>query len=165
MTYALVRNGTIEYVGALPSVWNDGTREWDMLDPQTDLDALGWFPVVITPAPTDTPTSTWRSTIVLVGGVPTQTWYEYIWTAQELAEKQARTNELALRANPQAQIDAMLAAIAAIQAMASMTNAEINANPAAAMKAMGREFLTIARRVVRIARLQLDALESTNVGE
>jgi hypothetical protein len=72
--------------------------------------------------------------------------------------------EADLRANPQAHIDALLTAISALSEIAGRTNATINANPAAAIKDTVREVLTVARRTVRLARLQLGVLDSTDTG-
>ena len=72
------------------------------------------------------------------------------------------TNDATLRADPQAQINALVESIAALQLIVDATNATINANPAVAIKALAREQMTLTRRVVRLARLQLGALDSTD---
>lgn len=53
--YAHVQNGTITQIGALPRIWNDGTRDWDFRPvdlPVGLLASLGWHPVATTPRPT-----------------------------------------------------------------------------------------------------------------
>ena len=73
--YALVQNDAIVQHGALPQVWNDGSRDWD-LRPMTDqqLAELGWFSVVETPRPADTADTTHDYSVELLAAVPTETW-------------------------------------------------------------------------------------------
>ena len=53
--YAPIQSDAITQVGALPRIWNDGTRDWDFRPvdlPVGLLASLGWHPVATTPRPT-----------------------------------------------------------------------------------------------------------------
>lgn len=77
------------------------------------------------------------------------------------AEQTRIANEAALRTDPQTHIDALVAAVASLQAVVDTANATINANPAATLKNVAREVMTVARRTVRLARLELGVTDST----
>jgi hypothetical protein len=63
------------------------------------------------------------------------------------------------------QIIDLLASINALTDLAdTVTNAQINANPAVAIKALGREVRTTARIVARLARLVTGAFDDANTG-
>jgi hypothetical protein len=51
------------------------------------------------------------------------------------------------------EIASLFAAIDALRLLVERTNADINANPAAAIKDVAREAMTIARQTIRFARL------------
>ena len=88
--YAHVQNGTITQIGALPRIWNDGTRDWDFRPvdlPSGLLASLGWFPIALTPSPADTATDTYVEDVALDKGLPVQTWTQRPWTAEELAAR------------------------------------------------------------------------------
>ena len=62
-------------------------------------------------------------------------------------------------------VDKLVLVVEALNALTDMTNAEINANPAAVIKDLARECKTIARQANREARLTADRTESTDTGE
>ena len=139
-----------------PPRWRDTRR--DAPDRDVHLAAVGIVELDDSaPKPADTATDTHDRTIELVDDVPTVVWVQRPWTREELAEK----NKEALRSDPQVQIDALITSVVALQAILARTNADINSNPAAVIKDVTRELLTVTRRLVRLARLQLGALDST----
>ena len=100
--YALIQDNQITHVGPRPSIWWDGDRWHDLRDDDgTQATTLGWLPVVETPRPDDTTTTTTHDRAVeLVDGVPTVTWTARPWTATEQdnrAEQAARLDDLAAR--------------------------------------------------------------------
>ena len=128
-TYAhIATDGTIGQVGRLPALWFDGTRWHDWRgEPSTWATQpadWGWLPVVESPRPDDTATTTHDRDVELVAGVPTVTWTARPWTAEELAaqaEQAAReADRLAVRTildTINANIDEARAAKAAAQAV------------------------------------------------
>lgn len=176
--FAFVTDGTIQaVVGRPPEIVHHASdeypqgRAWD-LRPMTDeeaephLTAAGWYEIISTPRPADTDTHTSEVAYQFDGTVVVQGWVQREWTAEELAARQAAANEAALRADPQTHIDILLASQAAIQAdVLGLTNAQINQNPAAVLKTLAREVLTVNRRTVRLARLTLGVTDSTNTGD
>ena len=163
--YALARNDAIEYIGDLPSRWNDGKIVWDLTDPTVDKQSLGWYQVVETVKPTDTENVVHVSCIRLVEGIPTRVWAPKTLSSNEATEEKARKIEAQLRANSQAQIDVLLESISTLTKLLAKTNSDINANPAAAIKEVTRELMTVTRRTLRLARLSLNVFDSANVGE
>lgn len=98
MTYALVRSNVIEAVGGLPRAARRlDTAEWvlGLRDAPVELQqACGYFAVVDTAKPADTPTTTHDRSVELVDGTPTVVWTERPKTADELkneAREQKRT--------------------------------------------------------------------------
>lgn len=69
-----------------------------------------------------------------------------------------------LRADALAQVAVLLESVANLNALTALTNAEINANPAAAIKALARETKTVARQTIRLARIALGAYDSADTG-
>lgn len=167
MMYAQVTDATITAIsGRLPSAARRlDTREWVMGLPDAPVElqqACGWFEVLDVARPADTDTHTHDQSVELIDGTPTMVWTQRAWTPDELAANTAAANEQTLRSDPQIQIDALETALAALTAIRQRTNNEINANPAAALKDALQEVLTVTRRVIRLARLQLGALDSTS---
>ena len=100
--YAHATGTTITQIGALPSLWFDGTRwhDWRGDTPATDPAASGWLPVTDTARPADTATTTTDYSVALDNGLPVVTWTPRPWTAAELAsraEQNARLDDLATR--------------------------------------------------------------------
>jgi hypothetical protein len=163
--YALVQNDAIVEHGPLPDVWNDGTRDWD-LRPMTDpeLADLGWLPVMELPRPEDTTTTTYDYSVQLVDGKPTTVWTERSKTQGELDSDESEANTDEMTTESDLSVDKLVAVISALNAITDMTNANINANPAAVIKTLTRECKTIARQVNREARLTSGRTESTDTG-
>lgn len=95
--FALVRDDTIAQVGALPRLYHDGTRWWDLRPGQHAPEDAGWYEVQETPRPADTNTHTYESSIELIDGTPTRVWAEREWTEPELlgrAEALARLDSV-----------------------------------------------------------------------
>ena len=114
MIHALVINDAIQSVGPLPRAarrLSDGAwvtppaGEWT---PEQAADA-GYFPVTETPRPDDTITTTHVESVVLVGGVPTQTWTPRPWTADEVAAREAQASAEAKAVEDRAILDATAA--------------------------------------------------------
>jgi hypothetical protein len=163
--YALVQNNVIIQYGALPQVWNDGNRDWDlrpMSDPE--LATLGWLPVVIVPRPPNTATTTFDYSVKLISGKPTEVWTERPLTTQELADIEAASNVKQMTTESADAVDKLLVTIDNLHAITDMTNATINANPAAVIKSLTRECKTIARQVNREARMTSGKVDDTNTG-
>jgi phage-related tail protein len=72
--------------------------------------------------------------------------------------------ETSLRVDVQAAIATLLATVEALNAITAMTNATINANPAAIIKDVVREVKTCARQAIRLARLQVAAFDTGDIG-
>jgi hypothetical protein len=168
MTYALVDGDTIESEhGSLPESarrldtgdWVLGLREYGTVEQQQ---ACGYFEVVDTPRPADTATDTYVRSLELVAGIPTETWTARPWTAEELASKAQVAVETTLRSNPQTHIDVLVASLAALQTLVDTPNATINASPASYVKGVARELMAAERRLVRLFRLSLGVLDSTD---
>jgi hypothetical protein len=143
MTYALVDGDTIESEhGSLPESarrldtgdWVLGLREYGTVEQQQ---ACGYFEVVDTPRPADTATDTYVRSLELVA-------------------------EASLRSNPQTHIDVLVASLAALQTLVDTPNATINASPASYVKGVARELMAAERRLVRLFRLSLGVLDSTD---
>jgi hypothetical protein len=72
--------------------------------------------------------------------------------------------EKSLRTDVAAAIDTLLATVTALNAVTALTNAEINANPAQSIKVLTREVKTVARQLIRMARLMSGAFDSGDTG-
>ena len=105
MAYAYVDNGQIESVGALPvAARRQDTGEWVMGlrdAPVSFQQATGWFEVVDTVRPDDTPTTTHDRTVELVAGTPTVVWTERDKTQTELDAEAAQADRETKRSNYQ----------------------------------------------------------------
>lgn len=135
--------------------WEDG--QWvDFIDPDT-LAAWearhGWLPVVETPRPEDTETVKHDEAVVLVDGVPTQTWTARPWTQAELAaqaKEKAREAARVEREATSAKVKAIIADLQAekvrAQAVIDKTNASIT----------GADTKDVARAAKRIADAAID---------
>ena len=165
MNYALVQNGAIVEHGALPDVWNDGTRDWD-LRPMSDaeLAELGWLPVTTTPRPADTADTTHDYSVELVDGTPTEVWTPRPMTPDEIAAAESSANVTTITAESADAVDKLVAVVENLNAITDMTNAAINANPAAVIKDVARELKTVARQANREARMTSGRTDDTFTG-
>ena len=164
--YALVQADVIvEGPGALPDVWNDGTRDWD-LRPMTDpeLAALGWLPLVETPRPVDTADATHDYTVEVVAGQPTVVWRARSKTAEEKAADESSANTATMRTESGEAVDKLVLVVENLNAITDLTNADINANPAAIIKDVAREVKTVARQANREARMTSGRTDDTYTG-
>lgn len=98
----------IARIGAMPySARRLDTGDWVLglrdADPSLQQ-ATGWYEVVDTPRPDDTPTTTHDRSVELVAGIPTVTWTERPFTAEELDAIN----------NPPTGVDDILAAVEAL---------------------------------------------------
>jgi hypothetical protein len=73
-------------------------------------------------------------------------------------------SEAQLRADVEAAIDTLLVTVDNLNLITAMTNATINANPAAVIKDVAREVKTTARQALRLARLAVAAFDTTDTG-
>ena len=89
--------------------WEDG--QWlDFTDPNTlsEWEARhGWVPVTETPRPDDTDTVKHDGAVVLVDGVPTQTWTARPWNTAEVAERDEQAAAAAKVIEDRAILDAI----------------------------------------------------------
>ena len=98
--HALIENNVITALRVAPAggAWEDG--QWlDFTDPTILAEweeRHGWTPVTLTPRPVDTETIKHDEAVVLVDGVPTQTWMPRDLTAEEIEAANASTVSLAL---------------------------------------------------------------------
>jgi hypothetical protein len=74
------------------------------------------------------------------------------------------TNTTQMVAESDEAVDKLVAVVEALNLITDMTNAEINANPAAVIKDVARELKTVARQVNREARLTSGRTEDTDTG-
>ena len=112
--YAHTTDGTIDQVGALPALWLGPTRWHDWRgEPATWATQpadWGWLPVVETPRPADTETTTSDpAPVALIDGVPTQQWTVRPWTAEELAAQAEAEQQQARYVTHEAILDATAA--------------------------------------------------------
>ena len=116
--HALIENNVITALRTTPSggAWEDD--QWlDFSDPATlaEWEARhGWVPVTETPRPDDTDTTKHDESVVLVDGVPTQTWTARPWNAAEVAERAAAANAVTLQADTAAYLTKLKEAIDAL---------------------------------------------------
>lgn len=164
--YALVQHDAIVQVGLpMNGVWNDGERDWDlrgMSDPE--LAALGWLPVVETPRPPDTDTTTFDLTYGLVSGQPTEVWTARPWTPPEQQARTEAKNRDTLMADIEANIATLKGEIDKLNVIINTANSTINASPAAYIKDTARSAKSIAHNTVRIAKVIVNDLEDTHTG-
>lgn len=176
MTYARVLDD-IATASTPPDVLepNDVTAEgryWDLRRHDMDLatwefDILaphGWAPIVTTPRPPDTDTTTHDYSLDVVDGAPVEVWTPRPWTAAELEGREAQANTTQMIAEQDESVDKLVAVVEALNLITALTNAEINANPAAIIKDVARECKTIARVANREARITSGRTESTDTG-
>ena len=155
--YAHTTDGTIDQIGALPALWLGPTRWHDWRgDPATWATQpadWGWQPVVETPRPADTETTTSDpAPVALVAGVPTQQWTVRPWTEAELAAKAAQSAYDAQRATVKAIINDLRAEKARAQTVIDTPNATINTSPAPHIKDVARAAKRIADAAIDLAR-------------
>ena len=155
--YAHTTDGTIDQVSALPALWLGPTRWYDWRgDPAawaTQPADWGWLPVVETPRPADTETTTSDpAPVALVAGVPTQQWAVRPWTEAELAAKAEQAANEALRATVKAIINDLRAEKARAQTVIDTPNATINTSPAPHIKDVARAAKRIADAAIDLAR-------------
>ena len=98
MIYAHVTAGTVDQVGTPPATGYAAGRWWDLrtLDPAA-LAACSWLPVVETPRPDDTATTTTDPGWTVGTTTVTRTWTPRPWTAAELTARDQQTVAATLR--------------------------------------------------------------------
>jgi hypothetical protein len=177
MTYARVLDDTAT-VSHPPDLLDpddptaDG-RWWDLRQHDADtatweaetLAPHGWAPIVTTPRPPDTDTTTHDYTLAVVDGEPVEVWTPRPWTAEELGQREASVNATQMVAESDEAVDKLVLVVENLNLITDMTNADINANPAAIIKDLARECKTIARQANREARFTSGRTESTDTGE
>jgi hypothetical protein len=177
MSYARVLDDAISFVGPPPDLLDpeDPTAEgrwWDLRQHDLDLamweteiiEPHGWLPVVMTTRPADTETDTFDYSVQLVDGVPTEVWTQRPWTNAELDAQAAAANTQSMVAEQDESVDKLVAVVESLNLITDMTNADINANPAAIIKDVARELKTVARVANREARMTSGRTESTDTG-
>ena len=157
MTFAHITAGTIDQIGRLPALWLGPTRWHDWRgEPATWATRpadWGWLPVVETPRPADTETTTSDpAPVALVAGVPTQQWTVRPWTAEELAAQAEAAAYEARRLTVKAIINDLRAEKTRAQAVIDTPNATINTSPAPHIKDVARAAKRIADAAIDLAR-------------
>lgn len=147
-------------------------RWWDLR--RHELDAVvwesevigphGWSPIVEVERPADTDATTHDYTVALVDGEPTEVWTPRPWTPEELALREGQANTATMVAQSDEAVDKLVLVVEALNLITAMTNAEVNANPAAVIKDLARECKTIARQANREARMTSGRTEDTWTG-
>jgi len=135
-------------------------EEWEDLI----LAPHGWHPIAVTPRPPDTATDTSDYSLVLIDGVPTEVWTVRPKTPEELGVEEAQANMTQMVAESAEAVDKLVLVVENLNLITDMTNADINANPAAIIKDLARECKTIARQANREARFTSGRTESTDTG-
>ena len=138
--------------------YDEATWESDIVGPH------GWLEVVTTPRPPDTDTITHDYSVELVAGVPTEVWTSRPKTPDEVAAAESSANTTQMRTESDEAVDKLILVVEAFNAITALTNADINANPAAVIKDLARECKTIARQANREARMTSGRTESTDTG-
>jgi hypothetical protein len=178
MSYARVIDDQIVSTAPPPDLLDpeDPTAEgrwWDLRRHDMDLAAWeaeiiaphGWASIVETPRPPDTDTTTHDYSVELVDGAPTEVWTARPWTAEELSANESSENVSQMTAEQNESVDKLVLVVENLNLITDMTNADINANPAAIIKDVARELKTVARVANREARLTSSRTESTDTGE
>jgi hypothetical protein len=124
----------------------------------------GWLPIVTTERPPDTATTTFDYSVQLVDGQPVETWTERPLTHPELDAREAQANTTQMVTESDEAVDKLVLVVENLNVLTDLTNAEINANPAAIIKDLARECKTIARQANREARLTSGRTEDTYTG-
>jgi len=177
VSYARVLDDTVVSTDPPPDLLDpddvtaDG-RWWDLRQHDQDLATWeaevigphGWAPIVETPRPPDTDTTTHDYSVELVDGVVTEVWTARPWTPDELAAREGQANTTQMVAEQDESVDKLVLVVENLNALTALTNAEINANPAAIIKDLARECKTIARVANREARMTSGRTESTDTG-
>ena len=120
-SYAQITNGQIVREAPAPTQPGYGPDgHWhDYTDP-AELAAYladgGWLPVVETPRPADTATTTSRATYTVTGNTVTQAWEVVAKSAEAIAAETATTNEATLKAQVAEQVAALTTALNTIKA-------------------------------------------------
>ena len=131
MMHAQIIDGTIANLRPTPAggAWEDD--QWlDFSDPATLAaweERHDWTPVTLTPRPEDTDTTKHDEKVVLVDGVPTQTWKSRPWNTAEVAERDARLARAADREAVRALVDGINASIDEAKAAKAAAQAVIDA--------------------------------------
>jgi len=118
MTYAHITDNAITAVGRLPKA-ADANGQWIELTPE-NAHLAGWFEVVDTPRPADTPTTTHDRSVELVNGTPTVVWTPRDWTVDEFTARTAEANSTTIRT----QAETAMAGNTTFLALATPTNAQ-----------------------------------------
>lgn len=145
--------------------WDLRHHDYDLAQWESEIiGPHGWQPIVTTPRPPDTATTTHDYSVQLVDGLPTEVWTERSWTQAELDGQEAMANTTQMRTESNEAVDKLVLVVEALNALTDLTNATINANPAAVIKDFARECKTIARQANREARMTSGRTESTDTG-
>ena len=155
MTFAHITADTIDALGNPPDLEWDGTRWWDLRDPEIRT-ARGWFEVTETPRPEPVEGGVWESIgvtgVELVDGLPVRVWTWRAWTAEELAGQEAAAAYEAQRLLVKAIITDLRAEKDRAQSVIDTANATINASPAPYIKDTARAAKRIAGAAIDLAR-------------
>ena len=145
--------------------WDLRHHEWTLAHWENEvIGPHGWLPIVHVDRPPDTASDTFDYSLALIDGVPTEVWTQRPWTPEELASQESAANTTQMVAESDESVDKLVAVVEALNAITDLTNAEINANPAAIIKELTRECKTIARQVNREARMTSGRTEDTDTG-
>ena len=151
MTYAHITADTITAIGNPPDLEWDGTRWWDLRDPEIRT-ARGWYEVTETPRPDPIEGGVFESSVALVDGLPVRVWTWRAWTAEEIAAQEAAAAYEAQRLLIKAIITDLRAEKGRAQLVIDAANSTINASPASYIKDTARAAKRIADAAIDLAR-------------
>ena len=151
MTFAHITADTINALGNPPDLEWDGTRWWDLRDPEIRT-ARGWLEVTETPRPDPIEGGVFESSVALVDGLPVRVWTWRAWTAEEIAGQAEIAAREADRAAVKAIITDLRAEKGRAQNVIDTANSTINASPASHIKDTARAAKRIADAAIDLAR-------------
>lgn len=153
--YAHVTNGIVDaVVGSPPYIVRTDERDWDLrsLDPVVLAEA-GWYPVLESPRPADTASTTWVPVFqpAFVDGVSVvmQSWQEVPKSAEQLDAENAATNESTIRDRARQALDINAAFLA--------NGAPSNAQVLAQVRALTKQ----ATGLIKLDLRDLDSADGT----
>ncbi len=124
-----------------------GTRLWSPYITEAELNGCGWFKVVSVARPADTQTQTSDRSVVLVAGVPTETWTVRAKTQAELDYDAAQTNGTTIRSQANTALDSNRTYLAIVSPTATQVAAQVRA---------------LTQEMNGVIRLVLGKLDGTN---
>lgn len=160
--YAHVVDGVVDAVGNPPRLTLQNGRWYDLRPRDiATLATVGWYPVEEAAKPADTSTTTWEPVFTFDVDVVVQSWLEIPKTAEQIAADIADANRSALTTDATGDIELLITSVASLNTVIAKPNNQITGGDT---KQVAQEGRRIARAVLRMLRLQLEILNSTDIG-